>query len=86
MNAKMMITDFCTKVPRAPVRRNTIMNVECYGSSLVVVWSNPGATAVTGIDGEFRSCQISEIYIRHMFQSECRVAPGCTLHTRYNKK
>ena len=30
MNAKMIITDFCIKVPRAPVRRNTIMNAECY--------------------------------------------------------
>lgn len=36
MNAKMMIKDFCTKVPRAPVRRNTIMKVECYDESLVV--------------------------------------------------
>lgn len=36
MNAKMMIKDFCTKVPRAPVRRNTIMKVECYDESRVV--------------------------------------------------
>ena len=30
MNAKMIITDFCIKVPRAPVRRNTIMKADCY--------------------------------------------------------
>ena len=28
MNARMMITDFCINVPRAPVRRKTIVELK----------------------------------------------------------
>ena len=35
MNAKMMMIDFCTKLP---VRRKTIMNVEYYDQSSIVVY------------------------------------------------
>ncbi len=37
MNAKMMITDFCIRVPRALVRRNTIMKEQSFGQFLVAV-------------------------------------------------
>ena len=37
MNAKMMMSDFCKKVPRAPVRRQTMMKVECYNQFLNVM-------------------------------------------------
>ena len=34
MNAKMMMIDFCTKLP---VRRKPIMNVECYNPASIPV-------------------------------------------------
>ena len=37
MNAKMMMSVFCKKVPRAPVRRNTMMKVDCYKQFLNVM-------------------------------------------------
>ena len=64
MNAKMMITDFCIKVPRAPVRRNTIMKAECYDECEVGVWSNPAHRVWQDMDRNLRSCQMCQLPLR----------------------
>ena len=37
MNAKMMMSVFCKKVPRAPVRRKTMTKIDCYNQFLNVM-------------------------------------------------
>lgn len=66
MNAKMMMIDFCTKLPRAPVRRKTIMNVEYYNQSSIVVYLTQfRMTVMTGI-GQVPSLLHSEdVSVKH---------------------